>query len=141
MLNFAFALDAFKQLCFKRETVLHTKKYVVNGNYENILTSNRINLSSKIIEHFALDYYEIRFSKRTRNSERTRNHILEKAFDEIYRQGFQGVSIDKIVENTQLTKGAFYHHFPTKNNLGYALVDESLREMISEQMDSSARRL
>ncbi|MGI8787653.1 MAG: TetR/AcrR family transcriptional regulator [Pyrinomonadaceae bacterium] len=71
--------------------------------------------------------------KKSRNPEKTRTHILEAAFDEIYRQGFQGVSIDKIVEQTRVTKGAFYHHFPTKNNLGYAIVDESLREMILDR--------
>lgn len=71
--------------------------------------------------------------KKTRNPEKTRAHILETAFDEIYRQGFQGVSIDKIIKNTNVTKGAFFHYFPTKSALGYALVDETLREMIQER--------
>lgn len=71
--------------------------------------------------------------KKTRNPERTRAHILETAFQEIYKSGFQGVSIDKIVEKTNVTKGAFFHHFSTKSQLGYALVDEYLREMILER--------
>lgn len=72
-------------------------------------------------------------SKRTRDPEKTRTHILETAFDEIYRQGFQGVSVDKIIKNTNVTKGAFFHHFATKNDLGYAIVDEFLREMILDR--------
>lgn len=71
--------------------------------------------------------------KKTRNPERTRAHILEMAFSEIYQHGFQGVSVDKIIKKTDVTKGAFFHYFATKNELGYALVDEVLREMILER--------
>lgn len=72
-------------------------------------------------------------TKRTRNPEKTRAHILEVAFREIYHYGFQGVSIDQIIKQTQVTKGAFFHHFPSKYALGYALVDEVLREMILDR--------
>lgn len=67
--------------------------------------------------------------KRTRDPARTRAKILDCAFHEIFRKGFQGVSVDDIVVRTGLTKGAFFHHFPTKQALGYALVDETLAEM------------
>ncbi len=71
--------------------------------------------------------------KRTRDPEKTRAHILEVAFREIYHHGFQGVSIDQIIRRTEVTKGAFFHHFATKSELGYALVDEVLREMILDR--------
>ncbi len=71
--------------------------------------------------------------RRVRNPEKTRAHILETAFHEVYKRGFQGVSIDKIIKNTDVTKGAFFHHFSTKNDLGYAIVDEFLREMILDR--------
>jgi len=71
--------------------------------------------------------------KRTRDPEKTRAHILEVAFGEIYHHGFQGVSIDRIIKQTEVTKGAFFHHFASKSELGYALVDEVLREMILER--------
>ncbi len=64
-----------------------------------------------------------------RDPERTRAAILEAAFVEVYHRGFQAVSIDKILAKTKMTKGAFYSHFDSKNALGYALVDEVLREM------------
>lgn len=72
-------------------------------------------------------------NRKTRNPEKTRAHILDVAFGEIYRSGFQGVSVDKIVKETSVTKGAFFHYFPTKSELGYAIVDETLREMIFER--------
>lgn len=71
--------------------------------------------------------------KRLRDPEKTRAHILETAFEEIYRSGFQGASVDKIVEKTNVTKGAFFHHFASKKELGYALVDEFLKEMILDR--------
>lgn len=52
---------------------------------------------------------------------------------EVFSRGFQGVSIDDIVKKTSLTKGAFYHQFPTKLDLGYALVDEVIKPMIIER--------
>lgn len=67
--------------------------------------------------------------KKTRNLEESRKEILDAAFLEIFTRGFQGVSIDDIVKKTSLTKGAFYHQFPTKLELGYALVDEVIKPM------------
>ena len=71
--------------------------------------------------------------KKTRDLERTRKEILDAAFMEVFGRGFQGVSIDDIVKKTSLTKGAFYHIFPTKLDLGYALVDEVIKPMIIER--------
>ncbi len=71
--------------------------------------------------------------KKTRDLERTRKEILEIAFWEVFTRGFQGVSVDEIVKKTSLTKGAFYHVFPTKLDLGYALVDEVISPMIEER--------
>lgn len=65
--------------------------------------------------------------------EKTRKQILDVAFREIYRKGFQGVSINDIVSKTDVTKGAFFHYFPTKNDLAYAIADEILGEMILER--------
>jgi AcrR family transcriptional regulator len=56
--------------------------------------------------------------------ETTRQLILRTAFEEFYRYGFQGGSLNRIVEETGLTKGALFHHFAGKQELGYAVVDE-----------------
>lgn len=71
--------------------------------------------------------------KKSRNLERSRKEILEVAFMEVFTRGFQGVSVDDIMEKTSLTKGAFYHHFPTKLDLGYALVDDVIKGMIIDR--------
>jgi AcrR family transcriptional regulator len=68
-----------------------------------------------------------------RDPEKTRKQILDAAFDEIYHRGFQGVSVNEIVAKTNVTKGAFFHYFSTKNDMGYAIVDEIFKEMILER--------
>jgi TetR/AcrR family transcriptional repressor of nem operon len=57
-------------------------------------------------------------------AETTRQRILQTAFQEFYRYGFQAGSLNRIVEETGLTKGALFHHFASKQELGYAVVDE-----------------
>ncbi len=67
-----------------------------------------------------------------RNPDQTRKTLLMAAFQEIHRNGFKRASLDSILENTGLTKGALYHHFPNKQALGYAVVDEVLRRIAYE---------
>lgn len=71
--------------------------------------------------------------QKIRDLERTRKEILDAAFFEVFTNGFQGVSIDDIVAKTKLTKGAFYHQFPTKLDMGYALVEEVITPMILDR--------
>ena len=63
---------------------------------------------------------------RTRDPKRTRRRILEAAYKEFYRHGFQGGSINNIVVQAGITKGALFHHFPDKNALAFAVIDEFL---------------
>lgn len=58
---------------------------------------------------------------------------MQAGFGEIYRNGFQAASVGKILERTRVTKGAFFHHFPSKKALGYAIVDEVVGPMIVAQ--------
>ena len=60
----------------------------------------------------------------TKQPDITRDKVLAAAFCEIHRSGFQAASIANILGSTGLTKGALYHHFPTKQALGLAVVDE-----------------
>ncbi|EJL75910.1 TetR/AcrR family transcriptional regulator [Chryseobacterium populi] len=62
-----------------------------------------------------------------KKSESTRLNILQKAFDLIYTKGYQTTSVDEIIATTQVTKGAFYYHFKTKDEMGLAIINELLR--------------
>lgn len=70
----------------------------------------------------------------TRNPEATRAILLEAAFKEIYEHGFQSASLERILANTKLTKGALYHHFPNKHALGLAVVQELIEGFHHEGM-------
>ncbi len=67
------------------------------------------------------------------NPVQTRSAILGAAFEEIYRLGFQAASLTDILARTGVTKGALYHHFPTKKALGLAVVDEMIGPYIREK--------
>lgn len=60
----------------------------------------------------------------------TRGKILVAAYKEIHCQGFQSASLSNILARTGVTKGALYHHFPNKTELGYAVVDEVISQHI-----------
>jgi TetR/AcrR family transcriptional regulator, transcriptional repressor for nem operon len=67
-----------------------------------------------------------------RTADATRQKLLERAFEEIHRNGFRSASLDSILEDAGVTKGALYHHFANKAELGYAVVDEVVRPWMEE---------
>ena len=64
----------------------------------------------------------------------TRQKMLEAAFAEIHKNGFQAASLSHILAETGLTKGALYHHFPDKKALGLAVVEEVIRPSLAAMM-------
>lgn len=68
-----------------------------------------------------------------RDPDATRQRLLEAAFEEMYAQGFRKASLDNIIAKTGVTKGALYYHFPSKQALGYAVLDELILPHSIEQ--------
>lgn len=68
-----------------------------------------------------------------RNPDATRQNILQVAFEEILLKGYQGLRVDEVLNKTGFTKGAFYHHFKSKKELGHAVIDEVLKPWIHER--------
>jgi AcrR family transcriptional regulator len=62
--------------------------------------------------------------RRSRDPERTRERLLHAGFREVYRSGFQSASIDTILAASNVTKGALYYHFESKEALGHAIIEE-----------------
>jgi TetR/AcrR family transcriptional regulator, transcriptional repressor for nem operon len=67
---------------------------------------------------------KLRSATKQRDPGRTRECLLQAAFREIYRSGFQSAGLDTILAAAGVTKGALYYHFKSKDGLGYAIVDE-----------------
>ena len=68
-----------------------------------------------------------------RAPEETRHKILMAAFAEFYANGFQGASLNHIVESAGATKGAVFHHFDSKTELGYAVLDDVIRPLLMQR--------
>lgn len=57
----------------------------------------------------------------------TRNRIYNTAFELISRYGFDNVTVDEICRQSGVRKGAFYHHFKSKDDIvieAYKMIDE-----------------
>jgi TetR/AcrR family transcriptional regulator, transcriptional repressor for nem operon len=74
-----------------------------------------------------------RRAARLRDPKRTREHLLQAAFREVFRYGFQSAGIDTILAATNVTKGALYYHFESKEALGYAIVEEIVAKLTADR--------
>lgn len=53
----------------------------------------------------------------------TREKLLEAALEVIREQGYAASAVDELCARAGVTKGAFFHHFPTKDALAVAAAD------------------
>lgn len=60
------------------------------------------------------------------HKQQTRAKIVESARILFNRHGFRDVTIDMVMENAGLTRGGFYNHFKTKEQLHHAAVSSFL---------------
>lgn len=63
-------------------------------------------------------------------TEATRKLIVEKAFLQFYQKGYRSTSVNDIMKATGLSKGAFYHNFKNKDELGVLVVKTELNAKI-----------
>ena len=71
--------------------------------------------------------------RRFRDPARTRERLLQAAFREVRRSGFQSTGINTILAATNVTKGALYYHFNSKEALGHAIVDEIVAKVVHDR--------
>jgi AcrR family transcriptional regulator len=74
-----------------------------------------------------------RRAAKLRDPKRTREHLLQAAFREVFRYGFQSAGVDTILAATNVTKGALYYHFESKEALGYAIIEEIVAKLTSDR--------
>jgi len=53
----------------------------------------------------------------------TKRELIKAGMDIIARQGFNSTGIEAVLKQAQVPKGSFYHHFPSKQAFGLAIVD------------------
>ncbi len=62
-------------------------------------------------------------------SEETRNHILEAAQRQFSLNGYDATGVAEICQAAGVSKGAFYHHFPSKQAVFLQLLENWLKVM------------
>jgi TetR/AcrR family transcriptional repressor of nem operon len=73
---------------------------------------------------------------RTQNSIETRNRLMDCARDLIRAKGYAATAVDDICAAAGVTKGAFFHHFESKERLGVAAIQRF--EAMAEKIFGSA---
>lgn len=73
-----------------------------------------------------------------RDGTATRQKILDAGQQLLLQHGYGGMSVDQVIGAAEITKGAFFYHFKTKNDLAQALLEryvqmdnELLHDLIS----------
>ncbi len=70
-----------------------------------------------------------------KRSESTRSAVLASALRHFSSKGYEATSVDDICEGANVSKGAFYHHFESKQALFLCLLDSWLKG-IDEALES-----
>jgi TetR/AcrR family transcriptional regulator, transcriptional repressor for nem operon len=61
---------------------------------------------------------------RVRNGRGTREAIISAATRLIHVHGYNATALDDVLKDSGVGKGNFYHHFKSKEDLGYAILDK-----------------
>lgn len=68
-------------------------------------------------------------SKKAAQGRATREALVEAARREFAARGYADTSVDEIVRQTGVTKGAFYHHFSGKRDLFLRVYEDAKKEL------------
>src|SRR3989454_11790645 len=64
----------------------------------------------------------------------TREAILEAASRLIHVHGYNHTSLDDVLRESGVGKGNFYYHFKSKEELGYAILDQIIASFLAETL-------
>lgn len=70
---------------------------------------------------------------------RTRERLMDAAYEAILTKGFSGTSIDELVEAAGIKKGGFFYHFRDKGDLARQLLTRFLEEDEAVMDEMTAR--
>lgn len=78
-----------------------------------------------------------------RDGTATRRRILDATQTLVIAQGFAATSVDEIIAAAGTTKGGFFHHFPSKQDLARALVERYAAEdaAVNDDLTRRSKRL
>jgi TetR/AcrR family transcriptional regulator, transcriptional repressor for nem operon len=65
----------------------------------------------------------------------SRDHILKTSFKLFLQKGYKEVTLNEIVNETKLSKGAFYHYFSSKEQLYFEIINVYYLKVIHTNYD------
>jgi len=74
-------------------------------------------------------------SGRVRDGRSTREAILEAASRLIHVHGYNHTSLDDVLRESGAGKGNFYYHFKSKEELGYAILDQIIASFLERTLE------
>jgi TetR/AcrR family transcriptional repressor of nem operon len=72
---------------------------------------------------------------RSRDGRQTREAILDSATRLMHLQGYQATSLDDVLRESGVGKGNFYYHFKSKEDLGYAILDQIVASFLERTLE------
>ncbi len=70
--------------------------------------------------------------KQVLKSRETQDLIINTSFELFYEKGYNATSIPDVMKKTSLSKGAFYHHFKNKHEIGTRVIEVIIKRRIKE---------
>jgi AcrR family transcriptional regulator len=71
-------------------------------------------------------------ARRRNDPEGVRSRVLDAAAALFQAQGYNATGMREVIEKTGLSPGAFHHHFPTKESLAMAVIDERVAPAVRQ---------
>ncbi|RJP30870.1 MAG: TetR family transcriptional regulator [Actinobacteria bacterium] len=71
--------------------------------------------------------------------EKTRRRIVGHATLLMYERGYAKTTIDDVIAVAGVTKGSFYFHFASKEELGYAVIENATQHILGSMRESLVR--
>jgi AcrR family transcriptional regulator len=72
-------------------------------------------------------------------AQQTRRRIIQIAIQHCKQRGYEGLSLVEVAQEAQVTRGAIYHHFPSKQALFLEMVEQLLGSMGSAILESAEK--
>jgi TetR/AcrR family transcriptional regulator, transcriptional repressor for nem operon len=72
---------------------------------------------------------------RPRDGRSTREAIIEAATRLMHVRGYQNTSLDDVLRESGAGKGNFYHHFRSKEDLGFAILDQLVGRFVERTLE------
>ena len=68
-----------------------------------------------------------------KNSNDTRQKLIDITYDEIYEKGYQGASLSEILSKAQVHKGSMYYFFKNKKEMAMSALKEKMKDRFTKR--------